>query len=101
MLILLSKSGCPAWIRTMTKSSKDSCATITPPDKDGHNLAVGHCARKGKRIAPPSPGVSGQYRPPPAAQIRIMKDEATLEHFGFRVSAFFRPSDLGPRVCAI
>ena len=32
MLIGLSKSGCPAWTRTMSKSSKDSCATITPPD---------------------------------------------------------------------
>jgi hypothetical protein len=25
------------------------------------------------------------------------KAEATLEHFGFRVSAFFRPSDFGLR----
>jgi hypothetical protein len=29
---------------------------------------------------------------------RIAKAEATLEHFGFRVSAFFRPSDFGLRV---
>ena len=31
---------------------------------------------------------------------RIPKAEATLEHFGFRVSAFFRPSDFGLRVWA-
>jgi hypothetical protein len=43
----------------MTKSSKDSCATITPPDKDGHNLAARQCARKGKRIALPVPGAAG------------------------------------------
>jgi hypothetical protein len=28
------------------------------------------------------------------------KSEATLEHFGFRASAFFRPSDFGFRVWA-
>ena len=43
----------------MTKSSKDSCATITPPDKDGHNLAARHCARKGKTIALPVQGATG------------------------------------------
>ena len=26
------KSGCPTWIRTMTKASKGLCATITPSD---------------------------------------------------------------------
>ncbi len=26
-------SGCPTWIRTMTKASKGPCATITPSDK--------------------------------------------------------------------
>jgi hypothetical protein len=31
---------------------------------------------------------------------RIPKAEATLGHFGFRVSAFFRPSDFGLRVWA-
>jgi hypothetical protein len=44
----------------MTKSSKDSCATITPPDKDGHNLAARPCARKGKRIALPLQGAAGE-----------------------------------------
>src|SRR5262249_18008440 len=29
----VGKTGCPAWIRTMTKASKGPCATITPPDR--------------------------------------------------------------------
>jgi hypothetical protein len=44
--------GCPAWIRTMTKSSKDSCATITPPDNES-KLAVSGAIRKGKNRACP------------------------------------------------
>ena len=28
----IGKSGCPTWIRTMTKASKELCATITPSD---------------------------------------------------------------------
>src|SRR5512135_2303877 len=45
VLIFLSKHGCPAWIRTMTKSSKDSCATITPPDKPSHTSFLPLCAQ--------------------------------------------------------
>jgi hypothetical protein len=43
-----------------------------------------------KRIMaePLHPGVSGQYHAPPAAEIRIPKAEAALEHFGLRVCAF-------------
>src|SRR5690349_11691010 len=37
----LRENGCPAWIRTMTKSSKDSCATITPPDNTASKVACG------------------------------------------------------------
>ena len=39
----------------MTKSSKDSCATITPPDKTGRKIALGRCRRKGnlERITAP------------------------------------------------
>src|SRR5262249_34732578 len=40
------KTGCPAWIRTMTKSSKDSCATITPPDKTLKTSLGGLAAQK-------------------------------------------------------
>jgi hypothetical protein len=32
------KSGCPTWIRTMTKASKGLCATITPSDRSGEKL---------------------------------------------------------------
>ena len=37
-------------------------------------------------------------RQPPKSEFQ--KAEATLGHFGFRVSAFFRPSDFGLRVWA-
>jgi hypothetical protein len=39
-------------------------------------------------------------RPNPNSEGRIPKAEATPEHFGLRVWAFFRPSDFGLRVCA-
>ena len=39
----LSKSGCPAWIRTMTKASKGPCATVTPPDTPLGTVA-GQCS---------------------------------------------------------
>jgi hypothetical protein len=38
--------GCPTWIRTRTKGSKDPCATITPSDKAGAKLvALGRSAK--------------------------------------------------------
>ena len=33
LFALYSQDGCPTWIRTTTKGSKDLCATITPSDK--------------------------------------------------------------------
>ena len=44
----LRKSGCPTWIRTMTKASKGPCATITPSDKPLWNLSTAPAACKGK-----------------------------------------------------
>ena len=35
------KAGCPTWIRTMTKGSKDLCATITPSDNAPLNVVGG------------------------------------------------------------
>ena len=81
----------------MTKSSKDSCATITPPDKTGHNLAAWHCGRKGKTIAPPLQGagellplrsVARSRRSPPkpapsSLHIGVVKQfEREGEHYG-------------------
>ena len=37
-LVFIDKSGCPTWIRTMTKASKELCATITPSDRRGEKL---------------------------------------------------------------
>src|SRR5580765_6100198 len=38
VLIFPGKTGCPTWIRTMTKASKGPCATITPSDNNNSLL---------------------------------------------------------------
>ncbi len=48
------------------------------------------------RRQPPDPNSEGRN----PKEGRIPKAEATLGHFGFRISAFFRSSDFGLRVWA-
>jgi hypothetical protein len=44
--------GCPTWIRTTTKGSKDLCATFTPSDKNiGHQRNRPRKTNKPKRFA--------------------------------------------------
>lgn len=47
------KTGCPAWIRTMTRRVKVACATITPPGKESRaNQAPVPRGVKGDSVAP-------------------------------------------------
>lgn len=45
-------TGCPTWIRTTTKGSKDLCATITPSDRKAHQTR-----RKADKPKLVSPGI--------------------------------------------
>lgn len=55
--------GCPTWIRTMTNSSKGSCATITPSDKPRVKILMrGVCARILARV---------DFQPPTAVYLRM------------------------------
>src|SRR4051794_32173531 len=45
--VIRGKIGCPTWIRTMTKASKEPCATITPSDNArGNYLRTAGVQRK-------------------------------------------------------
>src|SRR5689334_21392792 len=54
-----SMDGCPAWIRTMTRASKELCATLTPPDNFGGKLPGRTGGSKGKSRHPTSTGPFG------------------------------------------
>src|ERR1700690_1282649 len=90
----------------MIPSTRSRMTTQSPGLNEGFMRSKAFIMRGGE-------GSSGQYHPTAAAQFRIPNSEgrnpkegripmaeATLEHFGFRVSAFFRPSDFGLRVWA-
>ena len=46
--VIRRNSGCPAWIRTMTRASKELGATITPPDNNAGQISDRR--EKGKHI---------------------------------------------------
>ena len=71
--------------------------TVSSPMFRDENLKA-RVAAPGVPPAASRPNPNSESRNPKEG--RIPKAEATLGHFGFRVSAFFRPSDFGLRVWA-
>ncbi len=71
------------------------------PTALGNYKRLAFCPRQAYWTVPPAasrPNPKSKGRNPKEG--RIPKAEATLGHFGFRVSAFLRPSDFGLRVWA-